>query len=57
MPPTSVSIGLYSHITARKTAMKNRSSTTVTELLVRNWRMCSSSRTRATVSPTRRASK
>src|SRR6185503_1885392 len=39
-------------MTPRNTPVNRRSRTTVTELLVRNWRMCSNSRTRATVSHT-----
>ena len=43
------------NITARKTKVKNRSITNVSAELVRKLRMFSSSRTRATESPTRRA--
>ncbi len=50
-----VSLTLYSSITPMKTTENNRSSTSVSALPVRKLRMCSSSRTRATESPTRRA--
>lgn len=50
----SVSHTLYHSITARNTNENSRSSTTVMALPVRKLRMFSSSRTRATESPTRR---
>jgi hypothetical protein len=51
----TVNIGEYKSITARKTTVKNRSMTRVSAELVRKLRMFSSSRTRATESPIRRA--
>ena len=50
-----VSGTLYNNITATKAKEKNTSSATVSALPVRKPRMFSSSRTRATESPTRRA--
>ena len=51
-----VRVGAYQTITARKTMVKNRSMTSVSAELVMKLRMVSSSRTRATESPARRAS-
>ena len=51
----SVSGTLYSSITAMKITENITSSTSVSAFPVRKPRMCSSSRTRATESPTRRA--
>ena len=51
----AVSSGEYKNITARNTNVKNRSMTSVSAELVRKLRIFSSSRTRATESPTRRA--
>jgi hypothetical protein len=51
----SVSGSEYTAITARKTDVNSRSITNVSAELVRKLRMFSSSRTRATESPTRRA--
>ena len=53
----SVSFTLYSSITATKTTENTTSSTSVSAPPVRKLRMLSSSRTRATESPTRRLSK
>ena len=50
-----VGSGEYKNITAKNTTVKNRSMTRVSAELVRKFRMFSSSRTRATESPTRLA--
>lgn len=52
-----VSQPLYQNMTDKKTTVNRRSKTEVSAWPVRKWRMFSSSRTRAMVSPTRRDSK